>query len=433
LASSAAVPDRLRILTLAARPFYPADTGGRIRSSQIFERLSHLHDVTMLCFRTPDDSAAQIERMRACCARLEPIHWTETTKFTPQFYAELAATLPSPLPYTVRKYRSAAMRDRVHALLASNEYDLVLCDFLQPSINCINEPFGPKVLFQHNVEAVIQRRQAVHAVNPLARAYLRLEAAKLARYERRAADAFDCCIMVSDQDCRTMQTEYGATNTAAVPTGVDVDYFAPVAEGTAPEVVFVGSMDWLPNQDAAAYFIQDILPRIRQVVSATFTIVGRNPPESLLRQAAALPYLHVTGTVDDVRPHVGRAQVCVVPLRIGGGTRIKIFEAMAMQKPVVSTSIGAEGLPVTHGDDILLADDAQEFAEHVIRLLQDGGMRRRVGETGRRLVSSRSTWDAAAERFSEICVEAVRRHRTTSPLSANDPLRKGTRDSGAAN
>jgi polysaccharide biosynthesis protein PslH len=407
LVSSAAAPDRLRILTVAARPFYPADTGGRIRSSQIFERLSRVHHVTMLCFRTPADSAHQIERMRACASSVEAVPWRETPKFTTRFYGELASSLASPLPYTVRKYRSTGMRDRIHALLASGEYDLLLCDFLQPSINCIDERFGPKVLFQHNVEAVIQRRQATHAANPLARTYLHLEAAKLARYEARAARAFDRCIMVSDDDCRTMESEYAATNTVSVPTGVDVEYFAPADEGPAPEIVFVGSMDWLPNQDAAAYFIEDILPRIRQVVPATFTIVGRNPPESLRRLTASHPYVRVTGTVDDVRPYVARAQVCVVPLRIGGGTRIKIFEAMAMQKAIVSTSVGAEGLPVTHDANILLADDPSGFAAHAVGLLQAPETRRRLGEAGRRLVATRFTWEAAAARFSEICLEVV--------------------------
>ena len=367
----------------------------------------------MLCFRTPADSREQIERMRACASHVEAIPWQETPKFTPRFYAELATTLASPLPYTVRKYRSRAMRDRIRALLASAEYDLLLCDFLQPSVNCIDERFGPKVLFQHNVEAVIQQRQAAHATSPLARTYLHLEAAKLARFEGKAARMFDRCIMVSDDDCRTMQSEYGATNTVAVPTGVDVEYFAPADEGPAPEIVFVGSMDWLPNQDAAAYFVHDILPRIRQVVPATFTIVGRNPPESLRRVAAALPFVHVTGTVDDVRPYVARAQACVVPLRIGGGTRIKIFEAMAMQKAIVSTSIGAEGLPITHDQDILLADDPAAFADCVVKLLQTPDTRRRLGETGRRLVASRFTWDAVAARFSEICLEVVHQRSKT--------------------
>jgi len=410
LASSAAAPERLRILTIAARPFYPPDTGGRIRSSQIFERLAQKHHVTLLCFTTAEDRPEDVERMRACCSDLETIAWAETAKFTPRFYAELAASLLSSLPYTVLKYRSSTMRRRIKAQLATGAYDLLVCDFLQPSVNCIDEPFKPKALFQHNVEAVIQARQAMHATNPPARAYLRLEAAKLAQYERRASQAFDRCIMVSDEDCRTMQTEYGARNVVAIPTGVDLDYFTPAADGAEPDIVFVGSMDWLPNQDAVTYFVSEILPRIRRVVPATFTIVGRNPPEAV-RRLAAMAHVRVTGTVEDVRPFVARAQVCVVPLRTGGGTRIKIFEAMAMGKSIVSTSVGAEGLPVTHGRDILLADDPDAFATHVIQLLQQPETRRRLRDAGRRLVMSRFTWDAATTRFSEVCLEIVRERK----------------------
>lgn len=365
-----------------------------------------MHDVTMLCFRTADDRPEDVERMRACCSELESIEWTETAKFTPQFFAELAASLGSALPYTVRKYRNAEMRRRIRARLASSMYDLLLCDFLQPSVNCIDEPFRPKVLFQHNVEAVIQARQARYAANPLARAYLRLEAAKLSRFERRASQVFDGCIMVSDEDCRTMRTLYGAVNAVPVPTGVDLDYFQPAADAPDPEIVFVGSMDWLPNQDAVAYFVAEILPRIRRVVPATFTIVGRNPPDAVREYAKSLN-IRVTGTVPDVRPFVARAQVVVVPLRIGGGTRIKIFEAMAMNKAIVSTSVGAEGLPVTDHHDILLADSPSDFAARVIELLQEPEARRCIAAAGRRLVSSRFTWDAATQRFSDICVDVV--------------------------
>jgi sugar transferase (PEP-CTERM/EpsH1 system associated) len=414
----------LRILTIAARPFYPADTGGRIRSSQLFERLARMHQVTILCFTTAEDGPGDVARMRTCCSELETVEWQEAGKFTPRFYAELAASLGSTLPYTVRKYRSAAMRQAIRRRLATADYDLLVCDFLQPSINCIDEPFRPKVLFQHNVEAVIQERQAQYATNHLARAYLHLEAAKLGRYERRAAEEFEHCIMVSDEDCHTMRARYGARNTSVAPTGVDVDYFTPEPERFEPEIVFVGSMDWLPNQDAVTYFVSEILPRIRAVVPVTFSIVGRNPPERI-RQYAQLPYVRVTGTVGDVRPYIAGARVCVLPLRIGGGTRIKIFEAMAMERAIVSTTIGAEGLPVTHGENIVLADTPAEFSTSVIELLQSPATRAGIAAAGRRLVSSHFTWEAAARSFSAICQGVVeqRRRSVTASVGRQSSIR----------
>jgi len=392
-----------------ARPLYPADTGGRIRSSKLFERLSQRHEMTVACFTTKEDRREHLDMMRACCSTLETVPWSEVPKFTPRFYGELAACLFSPLPYTVWKYRSAPMQRRVAQLLKSGHYDLLLCDFLQPAINCVDITFGPRILFQHNVEAMIGDRQTQHEVNPLARLYLRQDALKLRRFERRATHAFDRCIMVSEEDCRVMQSAYGAVNTSSIPTGVDIEFFAPPeVEPRTGEIAFIGSMDWLPNQDAVEYFVAQVLPLIRRSVpDVTFVVVGRNPSASI-RALANDRSVRVTGTVDDVRPHVARAQVCVVPLRVGGGTRIKIFEAMAMNRAVVSTTVGAEGLPVTHGENIGLADSPAAFAAEVVRLLQDRAARERMADAGYRLVRQGFSWDAAADRFSEICVEVVR-------------------------
>ena len=391
-----------------ARPLYPADTGGRIRSARLLERLSHIHDLTVICFRTADDRPEDFELMRACCSAIETVPWKETPKFTPRFYAELAADLFSPLPYTALKYRSAAMARRIDALLASGRFDLLLCDFLQPAVNCTDHPFRPKVLFEHNVETAIGLRQARHATHPLVRGYLRLEAAKIRRFEHRVAAAFDHCIMVSDDDCRMLRDEFGARHASAIPTGVDVEYFRPMPmQASEPTVVFVGSMDWLPNQDAVEFFVSQVLPRIRAEVPVRFVVAGRNPPASI-RQ---MDDIHVTGTVDDIRPWFRDAHVCVVPLRVGGGTRIKIFEALAMAKAVVSTTVGAEGLPVTDGQDILLADDPDAFAKATVRLLKNAELRQRIGHAGRCL-AERYSWDAAAQRFSDICIDAVDRART---------------------
>jgi sugar transferase (PEP-CTERM/EpsH1 system associated) len=394
-----------------ARPLYPADTGGKIRSSKIFEHLSRAHDVTIVCFRTTHDTPEQLDAMQRCCTRLVTVDWDEAPKFTPAFYRQLACSNLSPLPFTVWKYQSRGMQGVLRQLLREDLYDLLLCDFLQPSVNCLNLSFTPKVLFQHNVEAVIRMRHAQYAQGWVARAYLRREAAKLHAFEHRASHTFDHCVMVSDEDCRTMSREYGVTSTSAIPTGVDVQYFSPQpASSLEPVVVFVGSMDWLPNQDAATYFVSEVLPLIRREVPARFVIVGRNPPAAI-RRLEADRHVHVTGTLADVRPPMAEAQVCVVPIRIGGGTRIKIFEAMAMGKAVVSTTVGAEGLPVTHGRDILIADDPPTFARHVIQLLKNPDSRVRLGAVARQLVEQRYSWHAAAERFCQICTDVVQQSR----------------------
>jgi glycosyltransferase involved in cell wall biosynthesis len=343
--------------------------------------------------------------MRACCRRLETIDWSETRKFTPGFYAEVAGNLLSKYAYTVNKYYDPRMRDLMAGLLARERFDVLICDFLQPARNVLDLPFAPKILFQHNVESVIRERQYKAARNALMRALLYWDWRRLFAFEREAARRFNHCIMVSEQDCETMRTLYGATNTSAIPTGVDVEFFRPQAgNGAGQDIAFTGSMDWLPNEDAMHFFAADILPLIRsQAPSTAFWAVGRDPSPAVRALGARDPAIRVTGTVDDIRPFVARAGVYVVPLRIGGGTRIKIFEAMAMGKAIVSTRIGAEGLPVTHGENIVLADEPAEFAREVLALLRDPDRRERLGRAARSLVVERYTWDAAARCFSDIC------------------------------
>jgi glycosyltransferase involved in cell wall biosynthesis len=182
-----------------------------------------------------------------------------------------------------------------------------------------------------------------------------------------------------------------------VPTGVDTDYFAPAASDPASRnLVFTGSMDWLPNEDAMLFFCREVLPLIRAEESGvTLTIVGRTPTPAVKRLAED-PAVTVTGRVDDVRPYMKDAAVYIVPLRIGGGTRLKIFEAMSMAKAVVSTTVGAEGLPVTSGANAVLADQPQAFAREVVRLLRDVGCRHQIEAAARALVLEHYDWSAVA-------------------------------------
>jgi glycosyltransferase involved in cell wall biosynthesis len=407
----------MRILTVMCRLLYPPDKGGKIRSSKLFERLKRDHHITVLSLRYPDETGAQVERMRACCHEIETVPWRETEKFTPPFFAELARnTLLSKRPYIVAKYHSPELERLTAELLATGAYDLLVCDFLQASANVVNLPFRPKVLFQHNVEAVIRKRQYKKEASPLRRAVLYNEWRKLFRYEKEACGRFDRNIMVSAQDCETMRRDYGLTNTSSIPTGVDVDYFQtsnPEPEGS--DIVFTGSMDWLPNEDGIQWFVGEILPLIRQEVpDVRFWVVGRNPTAAVRKLGEDHADVQVTGTVDDIRPYIDRGSVFVVPLRIGGGTRIKIFEAMAMERAVVSTRMGAEGLPVSHDEDIVLADDPAAFASEVVRLLRDRVARRALGATAGRLVHGNFTHDVVAQRFGAICEEVLHRARGAS-------------------
>jgi glycosyltransferase involved in cell wall biosynthesis len=241
------------------------------------------------------------------------------------------------------------------------------------------------------------------------------------RFEREALTQFDLVLAVSDTDRDTFSRLYpGALRRPVhvVQTGVDTAYFTPMPQlERRAHLVFTGSMDWLPNEDGMLYFVRDVLPRVRQAEpDVTLSIVGRAPTPAV-RRLADTAGIEVTGRVDDVRPHIAAGDVYVVPLRIGGGTRLKIFEAMSMSRAVVSTTVGAEGLPVTSGHDIVIADDPERFAGAVVHLIRDLDARRRLEAAGRQLVVDRHDWAAVARDF-DLALETARSEPHVNRMSA---------------
>jgi glycosyltransferase involved in cell wall biosynthesis len=278
------------------------------------------------------------------------------------------------------------------------------------------------VLFTHNVEAEIWRRHAETHQGRMTFGLYDTQHRRMLVYEDSALQRFDGILTVSDADRKTLTRLYpdaGAKPMWVIPTGVDTEYFAP--DGTAASdarLVFAGSMDWLPNEDAMRFFCHDVLPLIRaEEPRARLSIVGRAPTAAV--RALADEHIEVTGTVADVRPFMRKAAVHVVPLRIGGGTRLKIFEAMAMGQAVVSTTIGAEGLPVTDGEHVLIADGPRAFADAVVSLLRDARRRQTLSAAARQLVLERYDWSAAAE----VLDAALTQCATRSPyaVKAQEP------------
>jgi glycosyltransferase involved in cell wall biosynthesis len=338
----------------------------------------------------------------------EPL-WTGVPDDSRWHYAR---RLLSAAPYAVSKFTSPRVRAAVERRLHDGGVDVAVCDFLSASLNFPRRPRVPCVLFQHNVESILWRRQAAHEPSPVKRAAFALEAWKMDRYERATVRRFPHVIAVSDRDRQAMVSMTDADRLSVVPTGVDVDRYRTVAsiEAREPTVMFLGSMDWEANIDAVEHFCRDIWPAIRAAVpAARFRIVGRNPHPRVARLAS--PSVAVTGTVASVVDHLAEAAVVVVPLRVGGGTRLKIFEAMAAGRAVVSTRVGAEGLDVTSGRDVVLEDDPERFGAAVIALLQDAERRRALGAAAAD-TAARYDWPAIADCFEQIL------HRVTDPRHA---------------
>jgi len=391
----------VRILWVKAGGLLPLDSGGKIRSFHILRELAKLHAVTFFGFHAQQDNPAHGELNSIC----ERVVCVPLQLRPPKSAAELLQYMRgmlSPDPYAIRKYCQPRVARELRQLVESGSFDVIVCDFLVAAGVVPWDARCPKVLFTHNVEATIWKRHYEVARNPLWKLLSWREWRAMERAENQYLKKADVVLAVSQADCDVFAELIPPEKLVVIPTGVDIDYFAPQKSVEQSDtLVFTGSMDWLPNEDGIFYFVREILPRIsQQVPTVKLTVVGRKPSrrlQSLARESSN--QVHLTGWVDDVRPYLANGAVCIVPLRVGSGTRLKIFEAMSMNKAVVSTTIGAEGLPVTHGNEIFLADTPEDFAEFSVRLLRDPALRQQMGNAARGLVETKYSWASVATDF----------------------------------
>ena len=402
---------RPRLLFVCPRYLFPADSGGKIRTAGILRGLRGGAFEVHLASPLPQ-SGAPVDRRQLdeVCDRF--IGWPAEPAGALFRWTRLRH-LASTLPVAVATDRSRPGRRAVEAEMQRRP-DLVVVDFPHAAMLAPPPYPCPSVLFTHNVEAEIFERHAQAAADPLRRAVWRNQAAKMARYERRLLGRFTAVVAVAERDREQFRKAYGAGNVSVIPTGVDLGYFTysatPALEpGTAATVVFTGSMDWMANIDAIEYFMDQVWPLVaRARPDAKFVVVGRNPPAALVERAAARKLNWVfTGFVDDVRPYVREAHAYLIPLRVGGGTRIKVYEAMALGCPVVSTRIGVEGLPVEHGRQYVAADAPGDMASALLGLLGDDAARERLSRDARAFVEHSVMTASAARVFEDICQRAL--------------------------
>jgi glycosyltransferase involved in cell wall biosynthesis len=391
----------MKVLWVNTNFMHPTTKGGQIRTLEMLRHLHRWHQIHYVAIEDP----AQPEgpgRSQEYSFRAYPMSHRIPPKGSPAFLLQLARGLLSPMPVAVSRFYSPKLGQFVEGLMRHEHFDRAVVDHLAPT--SYFPDLARSLLFQHNVETVIWRRHAEHAGDPVRRMYFRRQADLMLEYERNACRTAGHVVAVSSIDTEHMRTMFGVSRVTEVPTGVNLDYFTPPPTvAPAADLVFVGSMDWLPNIDGVTYFIKEILPRIRRRKPAcTLAIVGRKPSPKLLELARKDPKIIVTGTVADVRPYLWGSSVSIVPLRIGGGTRLKIYEAMAARIPVISTSIGAEGLVVNPPENIRIADTPQDFADQCMLLLDDAAERKCIAEAAWEMVSSCFSWEKVARRFERI-------------------------------
>jgi len=388
----------MKILWVKTEFLHPTNRGGQIRTLEMLKRLHARHELHYLTY----DNGTNVEGRRRAgeySSKQYTVKYVVPPRGSIAFAGQILAGAFSRVPVAASRYGSAAMRGMISHLTAIEKFDAVICDFLQTATNFEN--LQKCILFQHNVETIIWQRHEENAPDPLRKAYFHLQAKRMFEFERHVCRSVSRIVAVSEEDARLMTSMFGVDHVAAVPTGVDVGYFTP--EAPAPEVadlVFVGAMDWMPNYDGMAYFVREVLPLIHaRRPECTLAIVGREPGPEIRGWAERDARIRVTGTVPDVRPHLWGSKVSIVPLRIGGGTRLKIYEAMAARTAVVATTIGAEGLDISSPEHFRRADTPATFAKACLDLLADVGERERMVQSAWRLVNSAFSWDYVADCF----------------------------------
>jgi sugar transferase (PEP-CTERM/EpsH1 system associated) len=395
----------MKVLWVNSNFMHPTTKGGQIRTLEMLRHLSRWHEIHYVAFEDPAHPEGP-RRSVEYCFRAYPFRRRIPPRHSVAFLGQLAAGFMSSMPLSVSRFHSAEVGRFLDDLIRREHFDRAVVDHLAPT--AYFPDLSRILLFQHNVETIIWRRHVEHAESAVRKFYFRLQADRMFEYERRVCRAAGHIVAVSAVDSDAMRTLFGVTRVSHIPTGVNIEYFSP-PQNSPPvsDLVFIGSMDWLPNVDAMRYFVGEVLPLIRRrLPTCSLAIVGRSPSASILDLARADQLIVVTGTVPDIRPYLWGSSVSIVPLRIGGGTRLKIFESMAANVPVVSTSTGAEGLDLEAPEQIRIADTPQDFADACVALLENPAERARLAATARQLVASRFSWEQVARSFDEILAAA---------------------------
>lgn len=384
---------RPKLLFLCQTLPYPPDGGAPIRSFNLLRLLARDFDVTALCFyrrSTTYDIAGSLAALRSIASEVEAYAIEQEHGKWRLVWDHLRSILGM-RAYTVYAYESAAFRRSLLEHLRTKRFAVVHVDSLDLSGYLSLLAGVPIVLGHHNVESMLLERRAKNESNGMRRGYLRLQSDFMCREERRWASRVAVNLVVSDGDARDLSALVRGARVAVIPNGVDIETFVPGDASGVDGIVFVGGMSWFPNADALAFFDQDILPHIRAVDPLVkVTWIGRATPDAIERFAQH--NIHLTGYVDDFREFVRDASCYVVPIRIGGGTRLKILDAWAMGKAIVSTSVGCEGLDAVDGHNILIRDDPKEFAAAVTTVLHDPGLRASLASNARVTAVQKYSW-----------------------------------------
>jgi glycosyltransferase involved in cell wall biosynthesis len=401
----------MNILFLTQVLPYPLDAGPKVRAYYVLRHLAQTHAVTLVSFVRPTDTADAVAHLAHYC---QAVHTVVMPRSTLLNVAHLLQSLLTNRSFMIARDWAPAMIRLLRDLIRRTPFDAVHADqlWMAPYALWVQQAMVPgrkplTVLDQHNAVYLIPARLAEHEHNPLKRALLALEARKLARFERATCRQFDGVAWVTHEDHAALQCQLPAAQ-ATVPKAAMIPICVnpqeePVIVRPAGgrRVTFLGGLHWPPNAEGIVWFAREVWPAVQQQVpDALLTVIGKEPPPAL--QAATIPHLHVTGYVDDPTPLLAETAVFIVPLHAGGGMRVKILDAWTWGLPIVSTTIGAEGIAIRPGENILIADAAPAFAEALIRLLQNPTQAETIAQAGRAWVERHYNWRTVYPAWDQI-------------------------------
>jgi len=402
----------MNLLFLSTRSPYPLISGHSLRTYHILKGAAQIHHVTFVTFvQLPEHELKKenLDHLRSFCKGVYPFEIpADMSKMT--LVKMLFLNLFSSLPFVAQKYDAPLMRQKIREIIQKDHIDLVHVDLL-PLAVYINEFENlPKILVNHNVESIRLYRWFKTEANPVKKAYLGIQWLKLRKFERSAMNKFDGCVVVSEVDKELLLKMGVKSKLFVVPTGTNTKFFTP-SNGRVFEnsVLWIGHMDVHTNRDAVLYFWKEIYPILKKKYpEIKVTFVGTAPPKEIAEAAQKDGQVKATGFVEDIRPYINEAAVMVVPIRIGSGTRLKILDAMAMGKAIVSTSVGCEGLNVNDGKDILIADNPGDFANKTIDLLRDSDKRTRLEKNAIELAKTYD-WELITQKQEAVYKDVMRR------------------------
>ncbi len=397
---------RLHVVMVDEELPYPPTSGKRIRTLNLTRRLARRHHITYVCHRNGDAQEARQAAIYLAEQGIAPVVVDHTVpgKSGPGFYFRLAANLVSSLPFSVATHMSAAMKKALTELAATQPIDLWHCEWT-PYAHALRHFHGrPRLIMAHNLESMIWQRYYQTEQNPFKRWYIKQQWKKFQCFERRVFAEANQVVTVSDQDAERVTTDFHGARPEVVENGVDTTFFRPMGEEREPShILFLGSLDWRPNLDAVNLLLNDIFPAVRAAEpTAHLSLVGRHPPDWLAQDVQDRPGVSLHGDVTDVRPFLARCGQLAVPLRIGGGSRLKILEALACETPVVSTRIGAEGLHLENGRHLDVVERVEDMAGALVRCIRNPAAAQAQARLSRRLVLDRYDWDMLADKLEQI-------------------------------